>query len=99
MKPKKKEGTITFKADEELTEAMAGIPNRSEFIRAAILAALDSTCPLCRGTGILTPTQKLHWERFSKNHTVEECESCHAYHLVCGAAEQPDVVRGAQGGA
>ena len=91
MKRKKKEGTITFKADEELTGAMAGIPNRSEFIRSAILAALDSTCPLCRGTGILTPTQKLHWERFSKNHTVEECKSCHAYHLVCGAVRQADI--------
>jgi hypothetical protein len=99
MKPNRKEGTITFKADEKLTDAMAGIPNRSEFIRGAILAALDSTCPLCRGTGILTPTQKLHWERFSETHTVQECQSCHAYHLVCGAVEQPDTGKGAQGDA
>jgi len=85
MKENKKEEIITFKSDEELARAMEGIPNRSEFIRSAILAALDSTCPLCRGTGILTPKQKRHWERFSKNHTVEECETCHAYHIVCDA--------------
>ena len=86
MKQRKKEETITFKASGELIDAMAGIPNRSEFIRASVLAALESTCPLCRGTGILTPTQKAHWERFSKNHRVEECETCHAYHIVCDAA-------------
>ena len=98
MKQNKKEGIITFKADDELTDAMAGIPNRSEFIRTAILTALDSSCPLCRGTGILTPTQKLHWERFSRTHTVKECETCHAYHLVCGTVGQPHGEKGAQGG-
>jgi hypothetical protein len=81
----KKEEIITFKVDGDLARAMAGIPNRSEFIRSAILASLDSTCPLCSGTGMLTPRQKKHWIRFSKNHSIEECETCHAYHIVCGA--------------
>ena len=79
----KKEEIITFKVDDDLAHAMAGIPNRSEFIRSAILAALDSTCPLCSGTGILTPRQKKHWKSFSENHSIEECETCHAYHIVC----------------
>lgn len=74
---------ITFKAGESLLEAMRGIQNRSEFIRSAILAALDNTCPLCRGTGILTPEQKRHWQRFARNHSVQECEECHELHLVC----------------
>jgi hypothetical protein len=76
---------ITFKVDEPLREAMTGIENRSEFIRAAILAALDSVCPLCKGTGILTPDQRKHWQTFAKNHALEECEDCHAVHLVCEA--------------
>ena len=75
---------ITFKADESLLDAMKGIRNRSEFIRSAILAALDNTCPLCRGTGILTPDQKRHWQTFAHNHSVEECGDCHELHLVCG---------------
>ena len=33
---KRKQEIITFKADEPLLEAMRGISNRSEFIRAAI---------------------------------------------------------------
>ena len=84
MTPRKQE-IISFKADDSLLEAMRGIPNRSEFIRAAILAALDSACPLCKGTGILTPDQRKHWERFAANHRLRECDDCHAVHLVCAA--------------
>ncbi|HOX12416.1 MAG TPA: ribbon-helix-helix domain-containing protein [Spirochaetia bacterium] len=81
----RKESTVTFKADEELLGALEGVPNRSEFIRHAVLAALDNRCPLCRGTGILTPEQKVHWETFSRRHRIEECVDCHAWHLVCEA--------------
>ncbi len=80
---KNKTEIITFKADEALLEAMKGVPNRSEFIRAALLNALDSSCPLCKGTGILTPAQKEHWDSFNKDHQIEECNDCHEMHLVC----------------
>ena len=79
----RKQEIITFKADESLLAAMRGLPNRSEFIRFAILAALDSACPLCRGTGILTPEQREHWLAFAAKHKIEECTTCHAVHLVC----------------
>jgi metal-responsive CopG/Arc/MetJ family transcriptional regulator len=74
---------VTFKVDGSLLEAMKGIPNRSEFIRSAVLAALDSSCPMCNGTGILTPNQKRHYEELSKDHTIEECKECHETHIVC----------------
>ena len=81
----KKREIVTFKVDEPLWDAMRGISNRSEFIRSAILSALDSVCPLCKGSGILTPDQHKHWETFSQNHALEECDDCHAVHLVCVA--------------
>jgi hypothetical protein len=81
--PKTKPEVISFKADRSLAQALAVIPNRSQFIRAAVLAALDNVCPLCQGTGILTPEQKRHWEGFSRDHQLTECRQCHAYHLVC----------------
>lgn len=86
----RKHEIITFKVDEPLRQAMTGIPNRSEFIRAAILSALDSVCPLCKGSGILTPDQRAHWQTFAQHHSVAECENCHAMHLVCEAAAKPD---------
>jgi len=80
---KRKTEVVTFKVDETLLEAMKGIPNRSGFIRSALLAALENACPLCKGTGILTPKQNDHWQRFAKDHMIEECDDCHEMHLVC----------------
>ncbi len=78
-----KQEVITFKVDSDLAEIIKLQPNRSEFIRKAILNAIDNTCPLCRGTGIITPQQKVHWDEFLENHMVERCSDCNAVHLVC----------------
>jgi len=80
---KGKQEIVTFKADRSLLEAMKGVGNRSEFIRSAVLAALDSACPLCKGTGILTANQKKHWDTLAEDHFLTECEKCHEVHLVC----------------
>jgi hypothetical protein len=80
---KQKTEIITFKADESLLGALKGVPNRSEFIRSAVLNALESTCPLCQGTGNLSPGQKDHWESFARDHAVEECKDCHELYLTC----------------
>lgn len=76
---------ITFKADRTLRDALAAIENRSEFIRSAILSALENLCPLCRGRGLLTPNQREHWRAFAADHGVAECGDCHEWHLVCGS--------------
>lgn len=83
-----KQDVISFKVDPSLAKVIRDIPNRSEFIRKALLNALDNTCPLCRGTGIITPLQKEHWREFSKTHDVEVCEDCHAVHIVCHGGEE-----------
>ena len=84
MPAKKPKGEIvTFKADDSLLAAMKGVPNRSEFIRSAVLAALGGACPMCKGTGVLTPNQKKHWAAFSVNHSMQECGECHELRPVC----------------
>lgn len=80
---KGKDVTVTFKVDENLMEAIKEIPNRSEFIRAAVLSALDNTCPLCSGTGTLTPGQKQHWETFSADHKMGKCGACNEQFVIC----------------
>jgi hypothetical protein len=81
---KPKSEIITFKAEEKMLALLEGIPNRSEFIRSAVLSALGSVCPLCAGTGILTPNQKEHWDDFAADHELEECDECHEVYVVCG---------------
>ena len=94
---KAKAEVVTFKVTESLLEAMKGVPNRSEFIRAALLAALDSVCPVCKGTGILTPNQKMHWRSFAADHVVQECAECHEFRLVCVRDDAGDEVHAANG--
>jgi hypothetical protein len=74
---------ITFKVDEALAELIHRVPNKSEFIRQAIMAALDNTCPLCQGTGSLNPDQKRHWDAFAAHHEIEKCTDCNAIHIHC----------------
>ena len=88
--PRRKGEIVTFKVDEGLLGLMKGIRNRSEFIRTAILIALESACPLCKGTGVMTPKQKEHWDAFSMDHVLEECSDCHELHLICSAEADGD---------
>ena len=80
---KKQADVVTFKVDEALLDLMKGIPNRSSFIRTALLNALENACPLCKGSGILTPKRKEHWREFSEAHHLEECGDCHEVSIVC----------------
>ena len=89
--PTRKQDVITFKVDAALTDALADMSNRSEFIRNALRAALDSACPLCQGTGIMSPEQKKHWDRFARRHRIQKCEECHAVHLVCSDNDKESV--------
>lgn len=74
---------LTFKVDKSLKKLLAGVPNRSEFIRNAILTALNSVCPFCKGTGVLSGHRKEHWDNLLNTHQVEECEECHEIILEC----------------
>ena len=65
-----KQEIISFKVDPALAEIIRMQTNRSEFIRKAILNALENNCPLCQGTGIITPQQKAHWDSFMQSHAV-----------------------------
>lgn len=84
--PARKEEIITFKVDHALAEELRSIPNRSDFIRNALLRALQNACPLCGGDGVLTPKQMEHWQELLENHHIAECTTCHESHLVCDAS-------------
>lgn len=49
----RKSRTIAFKVEASLAAFLERVPNRSEFIRRAILSELHRECPLCHGAGIV----------------------------------------------
>jgi len=48
-KPSKaqKKQIVAFKVEDDLADFLDALPNKSEFIRKAILAQFGMTCPLC----------------------------------------------------
>jgi Na+-translocating ferredoxin:NAD+ oxidoreductase RnfC subunit len=48
---------------------------------------MDNICPLCQGTGILTPSQQQHWVDFEKHHSLVKCEECKEFYLTCDHEE------------
>jgi uncharacterized hydantoinase/oxoprolinase family protein len=83
----RKEELVSFKVDAELADMLRRMPNKSQFIRKAVLQALDHECPLCQGTGILSPESMEHWKEFSKHHHVVDCDSCGATYIACELEE------------
>ncbi len=74
---------ISFKADEELAAVLKHMPNKSDFIRSAVLEYMKNTCPLCQGTGLISVAQRTHWDKFIKTHSLVECEDCHELYIKC----------------
>ena len=46
---------VALKVDAETAAALDAVPNKSEFIREALRARLEETCPLCAGSGRRPP--------------------------------------------
>ena len=88
---KPQERVFTFKTDEQLARQLDQIANKSEFSRKAIQIALEHDCPLCHGSGHLSPEQRKHWDHFLTLHTLEKCHECNAVHYICNATGQADL--------
>lgn len=68
--------TVVFKADAEMADLLDSLPNRSEFIRRAILGQIHRNCPLCRGAGVVPIGIGEHYaEAFASNDETSDRRS------------------------
>ena len=89
MRSEKKNAVITFKAEDELLSALEKLPNKSQFIRSAVLNALEETCPLCGGAGFLNERQFRHWKSFEREHRIYRCGRCDGLEIKCRNHKSP----------
>lgn len=76
-KPKPPKQIVAFKVDAELASVLDAMPNKSEFIRAAVTSRLSTACPLCRGTGVAphaSVTDEL--TKLVQQHPLVVCVGC-----------------------
>jgi prepilin-type N-terminal cleavage/methylation domain-containing protein/prepilin-type processing-associated H-X9-DG protein len=69
---------VAFKVESSLAEFLDSLPNRSEFIRRAIIAQFGMTCPLCTGSGVVHRGLGEHYAPMLAESRVVECRSCGA---------------------
>jgi len=70
------ETVLSFRVDHHLAEALNRLPDRSGFIRKAILRAFYRVCPACQGKGVLPETAALPIEAFIAKNLTAKCQCC-----------------------
>jgi len=75
-KPQNKSQIVAFKVEAELAEFLDKLPNKSDFIRKAILAQFGMTCPLCSGSGVVPRGVHDHYRPVIAEHNTHPCEKC-----------------------
>lgn len=73
---KEKKHIVAFKVEDELADFLDKLPNKSEFIRKAILAQFGMTCPMCTGTGVVDKGIHDHFEPVIDANLHRPCEKC-----------------------
>jgi hypothetical protein len=78
MKPneKGKQRIVTFKAHEDLAAFLDEMPNKSEFIRKALLSALMEPCPVCQGKGSVPRSLRIDLQRILEKSDLVPCSFC-----------------------
>ena len=67
---------VAFKVEEELADFLDNLPNKSDFIRKAVLAQFGMTCPLCAGSGVVPRGIHDHYKPVSAAENKRPCEKC-----------------------
>ena len=72
----RKTAVVAFKVEKELADILNQLPNKSAFIRKAIVAQLSMACPLCRGTGVVPKRLHDYYAALLPRLNEMNCEGC-----------------------
>jgi len=78
---------VTFKAEEDLAAYLDSMPNKSDFIRKALLSALMEPCPVCQGKGSVPRSLRADLEKIFAKSEFVPCSFC-GYEFPLKAEQQ-----------
>ena len=73
---KSKQRIVTFKVEEDVAAFLDSMPNKSEFIRKALLSALLEPCPVCNGKGSVPRSLRRDLETIFQKQQLVPCSFC-----------------------
>ncbi len=73
---KEKQVVVSFRVDAHLAETLARLPDKSEFIRDAVLRRFYEACPLCQGHGVLPGLVAGWWAQRVAETNPRTCRCC-----------------------
>ncbi|HMP02702.1 MAG TPA: hypothetical protein PKD86_10950 [Gemmatales bacterium] len=71
-----KTAVVAFKVESQLAAILNELPNKSAFIRKAIIHQLDMACPMCRGSGVLPKGLHDHFAPLIAQLNTRPCDAC-----------------------
>jgi hypothetical protein len=84
---------VAVKIEAELARFLDQLPNKSEFIRQAILAQFGTACPLCVGSGQVPSAIGVHYAPVLGRHRERSCAKCGRTEAIPkdpSTADEPD---------
>src|SRR5690349_20488036 len=77
-----KQTVVSFRVDQHLAEILNQLPDKSTFIREAIMRRFHTSCPFCQGRGVL-PKVIAEWISAQvPEFKTSECTCCHYLYPV-----------------
>jgi hypothetical protein len=73
---KVKHRVVTFKVEEDVATFLDSMPNKSEFIRKALLSALLEPCPVCNGRGSVPRSLRCDLQKIFHDQKFVPCSFC-----------------------
>ena len=77
-----KSRTVAVKVEDELADFLDRLPNKSDFIRRAILAQFGTACPLCAGSGQVPAAIGEHYGPVLRQHRERACLKCGTVEVI-----------------
>lgn len=90
MENELKRQIVSIKVDAELASFLDALPNKSEFIRNAILAQCVASCPLCYGTGVVFRGIGEHFAKVLTDCRHVSCKKCSKVEKIPSREQQMD---------
>jgi len=71
-----KTASVAFKVEDELAQLLDQLPNKSAFIRKAIMDQLGQACPFCHGKGVVPPGAHDQYRALIDSAARRPCDAC-----------------------